>query len=135
VPDINLEKVCFVVVKAREFEVEDEEAPEMVDGSDAVDDRFVSVFASGKDDSVRQELREFIGAMNEDEQAELVALTWIGRGDYSEDEWMVAVAEARGRRERATADYLLGIPMLADYLEEALAKFDLSCQGIEMGRL
>ncbi len=73
--------------------------------------------------------------MNEDEQCELVALCWIGRGDYSAEEWKVALVEARRRRERSTADYLLGIPLLADYIEEGLAKFDLSCQDIEKEHL
>lgn len=66
------------------------------------------------------ELRELIGDLNVDEAAELVAIAWIGRGDYEISEWDDAVAEARLRDRRRTAKYLLGMPMLGDWLEEGL---------------
>jgi hypothetical protein len=133
-PDINSDKVCFVIIKAREFDVQDEDA-DVDDSSNASDDHFVSVYASGRDDSVRKELKEFIDSMDEDEQCELVALCWVGRGDFSPEEWAVAVAEARSRRQGSTADYLIGIPLVSDYLEEGLSRFDLSCEGFESSRL
>jgi hypothetical protein len=132
-PEINADKVCFVIVKAREFDVQVEGLEP--DDSNATDDNFASVFATGRDDSVRRELKGFIDAMDEDEQCELVALCWLGRGDFSADEWDDAVTEARGRRQGSTAAYLIGTPLVSDYLEEGLAKFDLSCEGFEMGRL
>jgi hypothetical protein len=132
-PEINSDKVCFVIVKAREFDVQVE--GQEADASNASDDNFASVFASGRGDSVRRELKAFIDAMDEDEQCELVALCWLGRGDFSTDEWDAAVAEARSRRQGSTADYLIGTPLVSDYLEEGLSKFDLSCEGFEMGRL
>ena len=67
-----------------------------------------------------EELRELIDDLNIDEAAELVALAWIGRGDYDATEWADAVAEARQRGNKRTSSYLLGMPMLADYLEEGL---------------
>ena len=132
-PEINSDKVCFVIVKAREFDVQVE--GQEADDSNATDDNFASVFASGRDDSVRRELKDFIDGMDEDEQCELVALCWLGRGDFSTEEWKIAVAQARSRRQGSTADYLIGIPLVSDYLEEGLSKFDLSCEGFEMGRL
>src|SRR3546814_15793239 len=66
--------------------------------------------------------------MNDDEQAELVALTWLGRGDFTADEWSEALAAARERDTGPTSAYLLGIPILADYLEEGLSQFGLSCR-------
>jgi len=132
-PDINTDKVCFVIIKAREFDVQDEGLE--ADDSNPTDDNFSSVYAPEKDDSVRKELKAFIDAMDEDEQCELVALCWTGRGDFSPEEWKIAVAEARSRREGSTAEYLIGIPLVSDYLEEGLSKFDLSCEGFEMGRL
>ncbi|MCC6204568.1 MAG: DUF3775 domain-containing protein [Hyphomicrobiales bacterium] len=71
-------------------------------------------------DLTEEELRELINDLNVDEAAELVALVWIGRGDYDAREWAEAVAEARQRGNRKTAKYLMGMPMLADYLEEGL---------------
>ncbi|BCH23769.1 hypothetical protein MesoLjLc_34270 [Mesorhizobium sp. L-8-10] len=67
-----------------------------------------------------EELRELIDDLNIDEAAELVALAWVGRGDFDAAEWVEAVAEARQRGNKRTSSYLLGMPMLADYLEEGL---------------
>ena len=67
-----------------------------------------------------QEFRELIRDLNIDEAAELVALAWIGRGDYEAGEWSEALEEAKRRGNRRTAAYLLGLPMLGDYLEEGL---------------
>lgn len=67
-----------------------------------------------------EELRELIGDLNVDEAAELIALMWVGRGDYDAAEWPEALAEARRRGNRRTASYLLGMPMLGDWLEEGL---------------
>ncbi len=73
-----------------------------------------------EEDLTEKELRELIDDLNVDEAAELVALAWIGRGDFDASEWAEAVAEARQRGNRRTAKYLLGMPMLGDYLEEGL---------------
>lgn len=71
------------------------------------------------EDQTGQELRQIIRELNVDEAAELIALTWIGRGDYAAAEFAEAVAEAR-RRNYRTVRYLLGMPMLGDWLEEGL---------------
>ena len=86
-PDINSDKVCFVIIKAREFDIQEELD---VDDSNASDDHFMSVYADSKENSVRKELKEFIDSMDEDERCELVALCWIGRGDFSPKEWKIA---------------------------------------------
>ncbi len=67
-----------------------------------------------------KELRALIGDLNVDEAAELVALAWVGRGDFSAGEWSQAVADARQHGNKRTASYLLGMPMLGDWLEEGL---------------
>ncbi len=66
--------------------------------------------------------------------AELVALTWIGRGDFTVDEWSEVVRTARQRRTNPTADYLLGTPMLGDYLEEGLTQLGLTVEDLEPAR-
>lgn len=128
-PEINPDKVCFVIEKARELEAEDEGIE--ADNSNPTDDDFRSILTDRAYKPIRRELVAFINAMDDDEKAELVALTWTGRGDYSAREWRVAVAEARSRREVETSIYLLGIPLLSDYLEEGLAVFDMSCEDFE----
>ena len=66
---------------------------------------------------------------------DLVTLTWLGRGDGSVEDWDQLRAEALGARSNLTASYLLGIPLLADFLEEGLSQLGLSCDEFEMGRL
>ena len=133
-PEINLEKVCFVIVKAHEFDAQ--EAPVILDdASDAVDDGFVRVLEAYNDDPTFRELKGFIEAMNEDEQAQLVALAWIGRGDYQKEDWGEAVELARERHTGSTARYLLGMPLLGDYLAEGLSAFDLTCADTEAEHL
>jgi hypothetical protein len=131
-PDINTEKVCFVIVKARELESEDEGLE--ADASNPSDDKFVSVMTDDAYASVRAELAAYIDAMDEDEQCELVALCWVGRGEFTAEEWRSAVAEARGRREQPTSIYLLEDPLLASHLEYGLAEFDESCEGYAADR-
>lgn len=71
-------------------------------------------------DLTAEELRELINDLNVDEAAELIALAWIGRGDFDAGEWEEAVAEARQRGRRKTAAYLMSLPLLGDYLEGGL---------------
>jgi hypothetical protein len=85
-------------------------------------------------ESVRAELSAYIDAMDEDEQCELVALSWIGRGEYAAEEWPSAVAEARARRDRPISQVLLENPMLASHLEYGLAEFGESCEGFAADR-
>jgi hypothetical protein len=131
-PDINTEKVCYVIIKARELKSEDEGVE--ADASNPTDDKFVSILTEEAFSTIRQELAGFIDAMDEDEQCELVALTWVGRGDFSAEEWAAAVAQARERRKGPTSLYLLGIPLLASFLESGLGEFDESCEGFASDR-
>jgi hypothetical protein len=84
--------------------------------------------------SIRRELVEFIRDLDVDEAAALVALAWIGRGDFQPEEWRAAVAEANARAEGPTWKYLLGMALLPDYLEDALSAFGRSCECYEQGK-
>ncbi len=132
-PEIDTDKVCFVIVRARQAALA--EAEPVVSGSNASDDKFSSVYSDRARVSALHEVKAFIAAMNVDEQCELVALCWVGREDFEPEEWTAAVAEARARRERPTADYLLGLPLVAEWLEAGLAKFGQSCTDYESERL
>jgi hypothetical protein len=59
--------------------------------------------------------------LDEDEQVRLVALAWVGRGTFAASEWKDAVNQARAAHNNRTAEYLIGLPLLGDYLEEGLA--------------
>jgi hypothetical protein len=75
-----------------------------------------------RDDLPPQELRESFGEqvreLDERQQAELVALLWLGRGDVEVDEWEDTVRMARGRRDMPTEDYLLSQPLVAEHWAE-----------------
>jgi Protein of unknown function (DUF3775) len=124
---ISTEKVCYVVVKAREFDVK--VAPEWLnDGSNPTDDGMMRILEDYADDPTLAELRSYLKAMDDDELDDLVALTWIGRGDYTIDEWEDLMSEVRDvRASENTVRYLIGIPLLGDYLEDGLNEFGLSC--------
>jgi hypothetical protein len=131
---ISPEKICFIVVKAREFDAKDV-VTDPDESSNAADDAMISVLEDHRDDPVAQELKSFIGALSEDEQIDLVALAWLGRGDGDIGDWEALRAEAARARNNRTASYLLGMPQLPDFLEDGLAEFGGSCEEFEMGRL
>jgi hypothetical protein len=127
---IATDKVCFIVVKAREFDAKDV-VTEPDPASNPSDDAMVSVLEDHEDDPVLSELVAFISALSEDEQIDLVTLAWLGRGDGAFGEWAeLRAAAARAHNER-TARYLLGLPLLSDYLEEGLSQFRRSCEDYE----
>ncbi|MDP3896121.1 MAG: DUF3775 domain-containing protein [Mesorhizobium sp.] len=72
------------------------------------------------EDLTERELRELIGDLNVDEAAELVALMWVGRGDYDAGEFNEAIAEAKRRTDIKPVRYLMNRPMLGEWLEEGL---------------
>lgn len=123
---IATDKVCFVIMKARQFDVKEGNA-DPDSGSDAIDDGFTDVLEDKPDDPVYGELKGFIGNLDIEEQLNLVALAWLGRGTYDKSEWREALATARQEHNNRTAQYLLGLPLLGDYLEEGLAQFGRSC--------
>lgn len=131
---VSPEKVCFIIVKAREFDAKvapDERDP----GSNPTDDREVTVLEDRADDPTYQELIDAIAQLNADEQLDLVALTWIGRGDYAKDDWNEAIAQARSVRHKHTPLYLSGTPQLGDFLEDGSAQLGFTCEEFEIGRL
>ena len=81
------------------------------------------------------ELRDFIGAMSEDEQAELVAVMWIGRGSFDAADYAEAVGTARAEATTPCADYLIGTPHLAEHLETGLEALGYSVSDEEDGVL
>jgi Protein of unknown function (DUF3775) len=127
-PDLSIspEKLCFIIAKAREFDVKDV-VTDPGDSSNPTDDAMLSVLEDHPDDPVVQELTGFIRALTEDEQIDLVALTWLGRGDGALDDWDELRAEASRAHNRRTASYLLGMPLLPNHLEDALSQFGMSC--------
>jgi hypothetical protein len=131
---INPEKVCHVIVKARQFDVK-EAVSDPNSGSNASDDGMTDVLEDVPNDPTLRELKAFIRALDEDEQIWLVTLAWIGRGTYDAKQCSEALKVARDEHNARTAEYLLGLPLLGDYLEEGLAAFGESCTAFEAGHL
>ena len=77
------------------------------------------------------ELRAFVERMSEDEQAELVAIMWIGRESFFAEDWDEAVATAKTEATTPCADYLIGTPHLSDNLENGLEALGISTEDIE----
>jgi Protein of unknown function (DUF3775) len=132
IPDLSIsaEKVAVIIAKARQFDVKDV-VTDPDSGSNANDDGMLSVLEDHKDDPVRTELIAIIRGLNEDEQIDLVTLAWLGRGDGELDDWADLRAEAARAHNRRTAEYLLGMPLLGDLLEEALTQFGHSVEEFE----
>jgi hypothetical protein len=107
--------VAAILAKARQFDVKDV-VTDRDPGSNASDDAMLSVLEDHADDPVRSELIALIRGLNEDEQIDLVALTWLGHGDGDLDDWQDLRAEAARAHNKQTAEYLL--PLLSDDLEE-----------------
>jgi Protein of unknown function (DUF3775) len=128
---VSREKIAFLIEKAQEFDVKDLPADEE-SGSNPTDDAEVDVLQDDGCDAVAAELASFIRASNEDEQIDLVALMWLGRGDGTIDEWEDLRTRAAERRNgyrnprRETVRYLLGEPLLGDFLAEGLDRFGIS---------
>jgi hypothetical protein len=135
-PELNIssEKACFIIIKAREFDAKVEPV-ETDPGSNPADDGQREILEDYADDPTLAELRSAIDDLNDDEIIDLIALAWLGRGDFTRDDWPDARALARERHRPRSADYLIGMPALGDYLEEGLAALGYSCLEEEMGRL
>jgi len=119
--EISPEKVAHVILRSREVDVKtdawDEEKESESDSDDAGGETILEDLPG---DATRQELREFLNGLNEDEQASLIALAWIGRGTYAPGELDEAIAAAKSEHSSNAPAYLFSLPLLPDYLEDAL---------------
>lgn len=126
----NIENLEFIIAKAREYDVQvpavDEDS-----GSNPGDDESVDILDSSLDNPTRKELVSAIRSLNEDERIELLALLWVGRGDFSASEWQDALATAAERHNGREAKYLLGTPLLGDYIEEGLVALGIDVEAYD----
>ena len=106
-------------VQAKEAEVDPDS------GSNPADDKMWDVLQDSRDDLTREEIRERIQGLTEREQAELVALMWIGRGDAEPEEWEETVQLAQELKEGPTPRYLLRHPLVAEHWEEGAIRLGI----------
>jgi hypothetical protein len=128
---IPLEKLAYIVEKAREF---DAEVPSDVEeGSNAADDDERQILLDTPDNPTEQELRDAIDGLGVPERQELLALMWLGRGDYDAESWSEALRQARETQSSTETNYLVGTPLLGDYLEEGASALGLSLEDFQRG--
>jgi hypothetical protein len=130
--DISLDTLAYLILKARAFDAQ-AGVSDPDEASNPSDDREVSVLEGQSDDPTAEELAAAIAALSDEEQTALVALVWIGRGDFEASEWEDAKALARERHKGPTARYLMGMPLLGDYLEEGAAALGVNLTEDESG--
>jgi hypothetical protein len=123
-PELQIEpqKVGWLILKARAF---DAKVAPSIDAADASDDDEEELLDNRANDPDAAEIVGFVRGLNEDEEIDLIALAWVGRGTYDIEDWQEARRTAREERSSRTERYLLGMPMLADYLAEGLEAFGL----------
>jgi hypothetical protein len=130
---ISRDIVGYIAMRAKEFDSKEADS-DPDSGSNATDDNDADVLEDKPDDSVQQELTDYINNLNVDQQIELIALAWLGRGTFRIGEWKEALAVARSEHNNRTGQYLLGLPLLGDYLEEGLNEFGESIVDMEDSR-
>ena len=111
--------VRSLILRARAYDSK-EQIDDFQPNPDTAELDSVESMLTGYSDPIRDEIRNWVDGLDEESQVELVALYWIGRGDFEGKEFVAAVSEAQARRSSPTAGYLLGAPMLGDYLEAGL---------------
>lgn len=133
-PDIELtiplKTLGFIIAKAREYDVEVAPVDEDT-GSNPTDDESLDVLEARRDNPTRQELIDALEGLNEDERVELLALTWLGRGDFTASEWPEALRLARERHDAKESEYLASTPLLADFIETGLNELGFAEEDIE----
>lgn len=115
---VNPQLICNLILKAKEFHAKEEvtfseQAPQTEYEYD-----WAQILADHQDDFSYLEVKNVIQSLSEDEQTDLLALMYLGRGDC--DHWDVAWQEASSHLPPNLTDYMLAHPYLADYLENAL---------------
>lgn len=126
---IRPQTLCYLIAKARELQAKEEVVfPEDPNGSS--EDWALQMLADHSGDMSLQEIKGTIDELDLDQQAELVALMWLGRGDYGLEEWDTAIEDARDQIEDRgnPTGYLLAHPMVSDDLEEGLIAHGYSCE-------
>jgi len=131
---LSAEKAFFILVKARAFDAKVEQT-DPDSGSNPSDDKDVHVLEDTVDDPTQQELIDAMEALNVDERFDLLAVMWIGRGDFTAEAWPEVRTKAADLRPEQVPQYLSQTPLLSDYLEEGLNQIGVSLDDFESGRL
>jgi len=125
--DMNPETICFLINKAHEFHAKEQVVIPDVPNSPS-DDWARQVLADHLDDATFVEVQYAMNDLEPDQQAIVLALAWLGRGDYDIEEWDSAVETAQDELSPELAKRLMSIPYIADYWQEGLNLHGYSCE-------
>ena len=127
--DLNPETISYIANLARDFYAKEEmsdpeeQEPDVEAGLD-------NTLREHHADPVYAELKTIIEDLEPDQQIQLVALMWLGRGSFSD--WSSAIKAAGENWNSKTANYLIGTPLLSDYLEEGLNQLGYVSEDYEV---
>ena len=129
--DINPETVSYIANMAREFHAQEHV---MIEGEpiDDINEWSGEGLVEHHDNPIYSEMKTAIEDLEPDQQVQLVALMWLGRGSFTVNEWGAALKEAGDNWNSKTADYLIGTPLLSDYLEEGLSQLEYHLEDFEV---
>lgn len=122
---ISLEVVATVVDLAHAVQDSEEAEIGRPEDDEELDD-------DEENEITEEMLTDYIDELNEEQQNALIALAWVGRGDYEPEEWEEALKLAAERNARGEAStYLAGMEGLGDLLSEGLAAFGIAVEEVE----
>jgi len=126
------EKLGYIILKAREYD--EKVAPTGLSaGSNPGDDQVLEILEDRRSDPTREELLTALRDLNTDEIDEVLAMLWVGRGDFSGEEWKAALKQAHDTHNARAVSYLAETPMLGDLLEEGYAALGYPAEDLEPG--
>ena len=124
--DADLVRVIVARARAALFEMPDAEADEIeaeveLDSATEIDREDQNLLSEEKaSDATREEVSAMIDTLNVDEQAELVALTYVGRGDYEPEDLENAVRDVKADATGPASGILFEIESFPDLLAVGL---------------
>ena len=126
------EKIGFIIQMARQLDNGDSMSDETGTATplDLVD---IEILDETLEDPAADQISDYINSLNDDEALDLVALMWVGRGTYRSEQFDLARQVAAAEATHTTSEYLLGTPLLADYLEDGLEAMGFSVEEAEEG--
>lgn len=126
--EVNPAIVCRIIDQAQEFHAQEGVViPETPGGSEIDSDQAMQTLAAHASDLTYQQVKAAIDDLEPKQQAEIVAIMWLGRGDFDADTWEDARAQAREQWTSHTAEYLLATPLVSSYLEDGLEQLGYAC--------
>lgn len=124
--EVNTETLCRLIDLAEEFHAH--QNVDITEEPETIDDWAAEPLEPHEENSFLIEFRSVMDGLNPDEQQQIVALLWLGRGDYELDEWDEALEYAAEAWTPTTADYLIAHPLIADHLSTGMEAFGLHCE-------